>query len=392
MLGAIAMLLPGVWLYIAWAFALPALLVEGLRGPAALRRSYTLVRGRWWRTFSVIALGFLLAIVISTLARGVFLLGLLVADDDALVLVLSTLAGIVGLAVSAPFQAALLTVLYFDTRVRTEDFDLEQLAGEIGAEAPSGTGALPPAVAVGDPPPSGAAGDPLWPSPPRSAGPHDGARSRAAPATRRAAAATGLAAARRRRRPPKTAARPSGPAGRTRGMDLGLQGKACIVTGATRGIGRETARMLRAEGAHVLSVARSGRRGRLPAPTSPNPDDAAAIVAACVERFGDRRRARQQRRHELRALAGGAQRRGLAVAVGAARHGPDAAHARGRAADGRPRRRADRQRLLVGGQAPVADATPPTPSRRRRSCRCRACSPTATRRTPCSSTRSRPAP
>ncbi|MBA3747875.1 MAG: hypothetical protein H0W96_10360, partial [Solirubrobacterales bacterium] len=136
-LGAIALLLPGIWLYVAWAFALPVLLVEGLRGPAALGRSYTLVRGRWWRTFSVIALGFLLAIVVSTLARGVFLIGLLIADDDALVLVLSTLAGIVGLAISAPFQAALLTVLYFDTRVRREDFDLERLAGEVGAGEPA---------------------------------------------------------------------------------------------------------------------------------------------------------------------------------------------------------------------------------------------------------------
>lgn len=67
-------------------------------------------------------------------------------------------------------------------------------------------------------------------------------------------------------------------------MDLGLSGKACIVTGATRGIGLETARMLHAEGAHVLSVARSGE-GAFHADVT-NPDDAAAIVAACVERFG----------------------------------------------------------------------------------------------------------
>jgi 3-oxoacyl-[acyl-carrier protein] reductase len=40
-------------------------------------------------------------------------------------------------------------------------------------------------------------------------------------------------------------------------MDLGLDGKACIVTGASRGIGRATARMLADEGANVLSVARS---------------------------------------------------------------------------------------------------------------------------------------
>jgi 3-oxoacyl-[acyl-carrier protein] reductase len=40
-------------------------------------------------------------------------------------------------------------------------------------------------------------------------------------------------------------------------MDLGLGGRTCIVTGASRGIGRETARQLCAEGASVLLVARS---------------------------------------------------------------------------------------------------------------------------------------
>ena len=41
-------------------------------------------------------------------------------------------------------------------------------------------------------------------------------------------------------------------------MDLGLAGSACIVTGASRGIGLATARMLAAEGASVLEVSRSG--------------------------------------------------------------------------------------------------------------------------------------
>jgi NAD(P)-dependent dehydrogenase (short-subunit alcohol dehydrogenase family) len=39
-------------------------------------------------------------------------------------------------------------------------------------------------------------------------------------------------------------------------MDLGLSGRACAVTGASRGIGRETARMLCAEGASVLLIGR----------------------------------------------------------------------------------------------------------------------------------------
>lgn len=43
-------------------------------------------------------------------------------------------------------------------------------------------------------------------------------------------------------------------------MDLGLAGKVCVVTGGSRGIGLETARLLCAEGASVLLVARSEER------------------------------------------------------------------------------------------------------------------------------------
>jgi len=43
-------------------------------------------------------------------------------------------------------------------------------------------------------------------------------------------------------------------------MDLGLKGRACVVTGASAGIGRETAMQLCAEGARVLLVARGEER------------------------------------------------------------------------------------------------------------------------------------
>jgi 3-oxoacyl-[acyl-carrier protein] reductase len=45
-------------------------------------------------------------------------------------------------------------------------------------------------------------------------------------------------------------------------MNLGLAGRACAVTGASRGIGRETALQLCAEGANVLLVARDEQRLR----------------------------------------------------------------------------------------------------------------------------------
>jgi 3-oxoacyl-[acyl-carrier protein] reductase len=43
-------------------------------------------------------------------------------------------------------------------------------------------------------------------------------------------------------------------------MDLGLKGRSCLVTGASRGIGRETARLLCAEGAAVMLVGRDEER------------------------------------------------------------------------------------------------------------------------------------
>jgi len=40
-------------------------------------------------------------------------------------------------------------------------------------------------------------------------------------------------------------------------MDLGLNGRVAIVTGASRGLGRATAEALAAEGVRVVAVARS---------------------------------------------------------------------------------------------------------------------------------------
>ncbi|MEA2223147.1 MAG: hypothetical protein QOH83_1523, partial [Solirubrobacteraceae bacterium] len=81
------------------------------------------------------------------------------------------------------------------------------------------------------------------------------------------------------------------------GVDLGLDGKACIVTGATRGIGLASVRMLVAEGARVLLVARDAEElARVSAEVGgdvafvaadiTDPGDDERVVAACAKRFG----------------------------------------------------------------------------------------------------------
>jgi 3-oxoacyl-[acyl-carrier protein] reductase len=80
-------------------------------------------------------------------------------------------------------------------------------------------------------------------------------------------------------------------------MDLGLAGRACAVTGASRGIGRETARQLCAEGASVLLIARGadelaaaaarcdGQAATLALDVT-DPDAGERVLAAAEEAFG----------------------------------------------------------------------------------------------------------
>src|SRR4029079_2418353 len=63
-------------------------------------------------------------------------------------------------------------------------------------------------------------------------------------------------------------------------MSLGLEGRVCVVTGGTRGIGAATVRMLAQEGARVLSVARSGADVELDVTS---PDAGERLLEACPE-------------------------------------------------------------------------------------------------------------
>jgi 3-oxoacyl-[acyl-carrier protein] reductase len=78
-------------------------------------------------------------------------------------------------------------------------------------------------------------------------------------------------------------------------MDLGLEGKVCVVTGASRGIGRATAKRLCDEGARVLYVARGAKDvegeaercgGEWLAVDVTDPDAPDRIIATCAEQMG----------------------------------------------------------------------------------------------------------
>jgi hypothetical protein len=170
----ICLFVPAIWLYVAWSVATPVLLIEGLGGTAALRRSFRLVRGRWWPVaFTLVVARFLVSFV-SGVVLALFLIVPHAIDRPSILLAVigSTIAGAVAVAVVQPLEAAIITVLYFDLRVRKDGFDVALLAAGLGLpEAEMPLYALPPRalapLAQGGPGlQAGADAPPFWPPPP----------------------------------------------------------------------------------------------------------------------------------------------------------------------------------------------------------------------------------
>jgi hypothetical protein len=160
LLGTLACIIPGVYLYVAFAVYVPALLFEDLRGRAALRRSKGLLQGRWWPAFGVLVVTQIITSIINGALNGLLLGIISSADNEAVDALARALSTSVSSILTTPFAAAVITVLYFDMRVRKEGFDLELLARRIGVEPPAGAAR----DLLAPEPPS--AEPPFWPPPP----------------------------------------------------------------------------------------------------------------------------------------------------------------------------------------------------------------------------------
>jgi hypothetical protein len=147
----IALIIPGIWLAVAWSVAIPVMLVEHVGGAKALGRSFALVKDRWWATFGRLAVAYILVSVVTLVVTAVAIgLAVSVVDDTSFgALLLEHLANLLVSLVTTPFIAALTTLVYFDLRVRKEGFDVARLAERMGEEpsappAPSFGGWAPP--------------------------------------------------------------------------------------------------------------------------------------------------------------------------------------------------------------------------------------------------------
>jgi hypothetical protein len=162
----VALIIPGIWLLVAGSLAVPALLFERVGGFKAIRRSAHLVRGKWWSTFGTLLVAYLLSGILSGIVQAaVELLPSALTDSGVALAIGSVVGSTLGAMITTPYIAAVVTLLYFDRRVRKEAFDLQLLAEGLGTErdpdAPLPAPLIEPAVT-----PEQRAAAPYWPPPP----------------------------------------------------------------------------------------------------------------------------------------------------------------------------------------------------------------------------------
>jgi uncharacterized membrane protein len=126
-IGFLLLVVPGIIALCGYAVVVPAVVLEPMRsGTDALGRSWQLTKGYKGKAFGLgvailvlIYLPFMAAAAVASMLRGSATIVNVAAE------VLSFLV--------YPFMAAVVTVFYYDLRVRQEAFDLEHLSQQLGA-------------------------------------------------------------------------------------------------------------------------------------------------------------------------------------------------------------------------------------------------------------------
>jgi hypothetical protein len=135
--GVIGGMVAAVYLYICFALAAPALMLEKQSVRKSLERSRKLVTGAWWRVFGVLILIALIMAIIGAVIQMPFVLmtgGLSdftaskpseIADPTFTDLLITGVGAVISSALLLPFAAGATALLYIDRRIRREALDLE---------------------------------------------------------------------------------------------------------------------------------------------------------------------------------------------------------------------------------------------------------------------------
>ena len=126
-LGTVACLVPGIIFFFRYFLATDVVVIEGISGSAAMRRSRQLMVSHRTKHYNT---AFLLGLIIAFISWGIQQAALhLIPQPLISIVVASVLQG-----VTVAFSLIAFVVFYFSCRCRTENFDLVQLAQAVAAE------------------------------------------------------------------------------------------------------------------------------------------------------------------------------------------------------------------------------------------------------------------
>ncbi len=130
-------IVPGLILFLFFAtrlaFTFHIIVLENLNAGTALRRSWNLVGGQFWRvlfTLAILVL-FVYLVTIGPVYLTQFAVLALIPTSFAWMTVISTISQSVISALVTPVEFAVLTLLYYDLRIRKEGYDLELQAVQL---------------------------------------------------------------------------------------------------------------------------------------------------------------------------------------------------------------------------------------------------------------------
>ncbi|NJO07805.1 MAG: hypothetical protein HC876_21055 [Chloroflexaceae bacterium] len=129
LVGVVFVIVMSLFVFAVFLFSTQVIVIEGYGPIGALRRSWNLVTGSFWRVVGILVVTWLLVGVLQWLPAYVVQLVLQIlfsAPEEFFMLQsFSTIANYVILIVFLPIQMTALTLLYYDVRVRKEGLDLE---------------------------------------------------------------------------------------------------------------------------------------------------------------------------------------------------------------------------------------------------------------------------
>jgi hypothetical protein len=121
-IGFVFLIIPGIFLLVKFCACVPAMVVEGRRGTAALGRSWNLTTGWFWHVLGALVLAWLISVVVGAILSAPFSAWPVRAIGQAIAQI-----------VTLPFTTTVGVLIYLDLRARREALTVEMLRTELQA-------------------------------------------------------------------------------------------------------------------------------------------------------------------------------------------------------------------------------------------------------------------